>query len=136
MTLSNVLRSLTLGALVVTGGLVLTLGPATAAQLVLVSIVCTLGIGGFFWVALAFGAGWLLLTLWEALRGHHAPVHPDVDPQAEALTQYVRRAIQAGANPDQLLRRLQRQGWTEADITQALDRVEGHPDAPNAPEAL
>lgn len=76
-----------------------------------------------------------MITLWEAIRGDHAPAHPEATPQSEALTTYVSRALQAGANDDQLQRRLQRQGWTEDEITQAIHRAQGNPDSPNAPGA-
>ncbi|MFH7241934.1 MAG: hypothetical protein ACHWZW_03690 [Spirulina sp.] len=135
MPFSKIAFSTILGGLMVAGGLVLTLGPSSAGQLFFYSILCTLGIGGIFWMALAFGVGLLIITLWEAIRGDHAPAHPESDPQAEALTTYVGRALQAGANDDQLQRRLQRQGWTESEITQAIARVQGNPDAPNAPGA-
>jgi hypothetical protein len=132
MTFSKIVLSTLLGGLVVAGGLVITLGPSSAGSLLFFSILCTLGIGAVFWVALAFGIGWMILTLWAAIRGDHASAQAESSPQADALTTYVRRALQAGANDDQLQRRLQRQGWTEDDITQAIQRVQGHPDAPPA----
>lgn len=130
MSFSKIALSTVLGGLFLAAGLVLAIGPSAAGQLVLWSIVCTLGIGGVFWAGLAFGLGLLLVTLWEAFRGHHTPDHPEANPQVEALTAYVRRALQAGANDDQLLRRLQRQGWTAEEITQAIQRSQGNPDAP------
>jgi hypothetical protein len=135
MPFSKIALSTMLGGLIIAGGLVITLGPNSAGSLFFFSIVCTLGIGGVFWVALAFGTGWLIITLWEAIRGDHTPAHPESTPQSEALTTYVRKALQAGANDDQLLRRLQRQGWTEDEIVQAIQRVQSSPDAPNAPGA-
>ena len=132
MPFSKIALSTVLGGLVMAGGLVITLGPNAAGTLFFFSIICTLGIGGVFWAGLAFGVGLLIITLWEATRGDHAPRDPESDPQAEALTTYVSRALQAGANDDQLLRRLQRQGWTEDEITQAIHRVQGHPNAPGA----
>ena len=135
MPFSRIALSTVLGGLVVASGLMIALGPMVAGQLVVVSIICTLGIGAAFWVALAFGVGLLMLTLWEAIRGDHAPANPETNPQTEALTTYVSRALQAGANDDQLLRRLQRQGWTAEEITQAIAQVQGNPDAPNAPGA-
>ncbi|QQE64004.1 hypothetical protein GFS31_06760 [Leptolyngbya sp. BL0902] len=110
----------------------MTLGPSTAGILFLYSIICTLGIGAVFWAALAFIVGWLMTTLVAAVRGEHAPTQPTSSPQSDALTAYVRRALQAGANDDQLLRRLERQGWTEDEIIQAIQRVQEIPDAPNA----
>lgn len=135
MTFAKIALSTVIGGLVMMGGLVILLGPNTAGTLFFFSIVCTLGIASVFWVALAFGTGWLIITLWEAIRGHHAPTHPESNPQAEALTAYVNRALQSGANNDQLQRRLQRQGWTEDEIAQAIQRVQGNPDTPNAPGA-
>lgn len=121
-----------IGGLIIAIALSLAIGPIFAGQLFVMSIICTLGIGGVFWIALAFVTGWLILTIWAAIRGEHAPDHPASTPQAEALTTYVRKALQAGANDDQLLRRLQRQGWTEDEIVQAIQRVESNPDTPNA----
>jgi hypothetical protein len=130
MTFSKIALSTVLGGLVIAGGLVISLGPSGAGALLFFSIICTLGIGGVFWAALAFGVGWLIIMLWEAIRGDHAPADPEATPQAEALTTYVSRALQAGANDDQLQRRLQRQGWTEDEIAQAIHRVQGNPNTP------
>ncbi|MEB3290118.1 MAG: hypothetical protein VKI82_09385 [Leptolyngbya sp.] len=131
MTFAKFAFSTVLGALIMTGLLTVSLGVNNTVTLLFFSIVCTLGIGAVFWLALAFGLGWLILTLWAAMRGDHAPTHPESSPQADALTTYVRRALQAGANDDQLQRRLQRQGWTEDDIDQAIQRVQSPPEAPS-----
>lgn len=132
MPFSKIATRTVLGGLVIAAGLMITLGPDIAWQLVFFSIVCTLGIGAVFWVALAFGVGLLILTLWDAIRGNHAPANPQMTPRATALTTYVSQALQAGANYDQLLRRLQRQGWTEDEIAQAIARAQSNPDGSSA----
>lgn len=132
MTFPKIAVNTLIGSLVTAVGLAITLGPATAGILFAYSIICTLGIGAVFWIALAFGVGWLITTLWAAIRGDHAPSHPESTPQSDALTTYVRRALESGANDDQLLRRLERQGWTEDEIAQAIQRVQNSPDASNA----
>jgi hypothetical protein len=136
MPFSKIVLNTVLGSFVVVGGLVILLGPSAAGTLFFFSVVCTLGIGGVFWVALAFGMGWIMTTLWQAIRGHHAPTQPESSPQMDALTTYVSRALQAGANDDQLQRRLQRQGWAEEEIAQAIQRVQDNPDMPHAPGAV
>jgi hypothetical protein len=135
MTFSKIALNTILGGLIVAGVLALSIGPIFAWQLFVMSIICTLGIGGVFWGMLSFGVGLLITTIWGAIRGDHAPTHPSSDPQTTALTTYVSKALQAGANDDQLLRRLQRQGWTEDEIIQAIQQVQRNPDAPNAPGA-
>lgn len=132
MPFSKIALNTLLGSLVIAGGLVIALGPNAAGSLFFFSIVCTLGIGAIFWLALAFGTGWLIITLWQAIRGDHAPTHPESSPQMDALTAYISKALEAGANDDQLQRRLQRQGWTEDEIAQAIQRIQNNPDAPNA----
>ncbi|MEY3299366.1 MAG: hypothetical protein RLZZ597_2626 [Cyanobacteriota bacterium] len=135
MTFSRITLNTMLGGLIIAAVLALSIGPIFAGQLFVMSIICTLGIGGVFWGMLAFGVGLLITTVWEAIRGDHAPSHPSSDPQAEALTTYVSKALQAGANNDQLLHRLQRQGWTEDEIIQAIQHVQSDPEAPDAPGA-
>ena len=136
MTFAKFAMSTVLGALILAVGLTLSLGVNNAVTLLFFSVICTLGIGAVFWLALAFGLGWLILTLWAAIRGDHAPTHPESSPQADALTTYIRRALESGANDAQLHRRLQRQGWTEDEIDQAIQRVQSPPEAPSAPGAV
>jgi hypothetical protein len=137
MTLKKFFLSSLLGGLVLGGGLMAVLGPSQTGTLLFFSIICTLGIGLAFWLGIAFALGLLILTLWDAARGHHAPSLPHANGQSEALTTYISRSLQAGANHDQLSRRLLRQGWTADDIDQAFQQVQGQlpPDlsGPGAP---
>lgn len=135
MSASKALLSTAIGALILAILLIAFLGLDNARTLFALSIACTLGIGGVFWAVVAFGLGLTIITLIEAVRGDHAPRDTEADPQAKALTTYVNRALQAGANDDQLLRRLQRQGWTEEEVIQAIAQAQGNPDRPNAPGA-
>ena len=123
--MSHPLKSIGVGSIVLAAGLILMLGVEPAWQLLLISVVCTAGIGLVFWVGIAFLLGALTLSIVNRLLGNSPPTGiPRPDGKTEALMSYMSRSMQAGANLGQLSRRLSRQGWTQEDIDQAYQRLQ------------
>jgi hypothetical protein len=105
-------------------------GVENAFGLMLISIICTAGIGLVFWIPVWWIAGWLTL---DVLVATIKKVSGDSDDQATpvparrerpstaylALTAYIHKAIASGMDVDEMRRRLQQNGWQTADIESA-----------------
>ena len=116
---------------------ILTGDPGTAVVILVVSVVCTLGIGGVLWVGLAILIGAILQVLFPFL----SPT-PDQGPSAhhrdaqlasasdtpgssetlvpEPLVHYAIHKLRLGLGEDVVRRNLKRNGWSEAQIAAVL----------------
>ncbi|QPN59864.1 hypothetical protein H8F24_18340 [Synechococcus sp. CBW1002] len=121
-SLQAVLWLLLLGLPVLLIGLVVMTGSVgNAAALLFVSVVCTAGIGGVFWLALALLIGWMLnLILPGPLRRPLTLPATGSDPMVTRLTTYAGRAQQQGMAPERIRRDLARGGWSSVQIEAAL----------------
>lgn len=141
-------RSLVIGVLPLLALLVLFGGDA-ALLLIIVSTICTFGIGGFFWVGLAMLLGAVLQLLVPALRARPpagvgaAAVHPGLDPPLSGgktsvsqllvnnagakfhhlLVNYACGKLRQGASEEGLRRDLLWTGWTEIEVTAVLEEA-------------
>ena len=106
---------------------ILTGGVQDAIGMLLISIVCTAGIGLVFWIPVWWFVGMLALdVVVKAATGK-----PDQKPtpvpnptelssrDSGALKAYVAKAITSGMDADEMTRRLQQNGWQKADIESA-----------------
>ncbi|MCT0225305.1 hypothetical protein [Synechococcus sp. CS-1328] len=121
-SLQAVLWLLLLGMPVLLIGLVVMTGSlGNAAGLLFVSVVCTAGIGGVFWLGLALLIGWMLnLILPSPLRRPLTLPTTGSDPVVTRLTTYVGRARQQGMAPERIRQDLARGGWSPVQIEAAL----------------
>jgi len=120
-----VMRDAALGLPVLVLVLVLVMkSPADALMLLVVSMVCTLGIGGLLWLALSVLIGWSLRLLWQAFRGARRPPGPSAGSAGGGVplvvSRYVEGRLGQGADPDRLRRDLLRQGWSPSQVAAAL----------------
>lgn len=148
-------RSLVIGVLPLLALLVLFGGDA-ALQLIIVSTICTFGIGGFFWVGVAMLFGAVLQLLVPALRARPpaeaAPAarHPGLDPLLPGgktsvsqllvnnagakfhrlLVNYACAKLRQGASEEGLRRDLLWTGWTEIEVTAVLEEARALVTAP------
>jgi hypothetical protein len=124
--------------LVAVGLALLTGSIGTAAQILVFSVICTLGIGALFWLGLAVVLG--LATLYAAdqiarLRGRPAglglfPPHgasPGAAPAVaqppqglEALRRYAGRRLAQGGDRERIRHELLRAGWSVPQVEAAL----------------
>jgi hypothetical protein len=123
------------------------------ARLLVVSVVCTLGIGAFFWFGLAMLMGFVLQVLVPPLRGAPPVVSgagsrsvetllkgtsrsagpvlgPAQRPAASAWSQdplgsFIRARRMAGEGEQALRRDLRRAGWSEEQVAAALEQAGG-----------
>jgi hypothetical protein len=95
-----------------------------ASQLLLFSVVCTLGIGGLFWLGLAFGVGFLTLHLVRLLagdgKGAAAGSAERRQRESDAVAQYVLRRLQQGGDLALIRRDLKQAGWNASQIDAAV----------------
>lgn len=126
------------GLLLVSAGLVLLTGSATNAfGLFFLSVVCTAGIGAFFWVGLANVVG--MATLYvvdQLLRWRWRPQGTGLFSPASnvrvlrerqrVLEHYLARRLVQGNDPARVRRDLLEAGWGEAQVEEAFFTVRGH----------
>ena len=120
---------------------------SNALSLLLISVVCTAGIGLVIWVPLCLFAGWIALTVAKqitstartsnrdgAARNAAERTEASIRQQAIARTvlqgstpqerialdEYIRRAVRLGHTYDRILTTLRQQGWSETEISQAF----------------
>jgi hypothetical protein len=103
---------------------------SNASSLLLLSVVCTAGIGGLFWLGMAFllGAAVFLLVAGVArMAGWPVPAWLKAGPRTtgggatvEALGHYADAQLRLGRSSDAIGRDLRRQGWREDEVARAL----------------
>lgn len=109
------------GMPVVLVGLVLLTGSLeAAANLILLSTLCTLGIGGLFWIGIAALVGAGLLAVVAALRHQPITLGGRAAAEQQLITAYVQSRRQAGGDEQRIRSDLQRAGWRPAEIETAL----------------
>ncbi len=109
-------------------------GVDSAVSILVISTVCTLGAGMFFWVPLAWGVGWLILFPVEKAgwfrRDRNEPTSPNLSPpntpslttsERRAMYKYVRQAIACGFSDEKITERLRNQGWKSEEISLAFE---------------
>lgn len=109
-------------------------GVQNALFLLLVSIVCTAGIGLVLWIPVWWFVGAFTLYVWfKSFRGKPALKLEPVPNATElrkvehlALKAYVDKAMANGMSPDEMTRRLQDNGWQKADIERAYQSFVSH----------
>jgi hypothetical protein len=131
------LRDAAIGLPVLVLGLMLLMrSPADALVLLAVSVVCTLGIGGLLWLALAVLIGWSLRLLWTALRGGRRPPGQAAGPGGggapAVVSRYVEGRLSQGVDPERLRRDLLHQGWSSSQVAAALPPLAEHGAGPVA----
>jgi len=98
------------------------------------SIVCTAGIGLVVWLPVWWIVGWATLALlaWGRSTLGDKPIGelPSVSSQEDlsfledqALTAYIRQAMAAGMDADEMTRRMLQNGWQKAEIKVASQSV-------------
>ena len=101
--------------------------------LLLVSIVCTAGIGLVFWIPVWGLVGGLTLAIIsgfsnkveekpDARHGSGFPLRNKDIRHDLALTAYIRQAMDIGMDADEITRRLQLSGWGTGEIQSAHQR--------------
>jgi hypothetical protein len=109
-------------------------GIEEAFLILLVSIVCTAGIGLVVWIPLWWAVGWLVLTLFSKIRGPGGtPASSDraataaiATPASSAelsLVQFLKQAEVRGVDRDKIDRALMNAGWSEEEILQARSKI-------------
>jgi len=97
---------------------------AAALQMLLVSTICTLGIGGFFWVGAAMLFGAVLPLLVPRLRAKPVPAFAAAAGPEQAmfnlLVNYASAKLGQGASGDGVRRDLRRNGWSEPQAEAAV----------------
>jgi hypothetical protein len=116
--------------LVVLGLSLLTGSLEAAAQLLFFSVICTLGIGGLFWLGLAFGVGFLTLHLVGLLlpgvgKGAATGSADRRQRESETVALYVSRRLQQGGDLTLIRRDLRQAGWDTSQIDAAVAAASG-----------
>lgn len=107
------------------------------ATMLLISVVCTAGIGAVFWFGIALLLGILLQLLVPPLRGKPYPPHGGGDgltttdllrPSGplDSLTGYILRREAEGAGEATVRTDLRRAGWDADQVSAALQRARQH----------
>lgn len=107
----------------------------TMATMLLLSLICTLGIAGFFWFGAALLLGGLIQLLLPFLRGQ-PPVRHGGDPRsisdllrpqgaADSLVRYIQRREAEGVGEATVRTDLRRAGWNADQVAAALERARG-----------
>ena len=125
--MSGFFARLGLGLLISVLSLSLVGGVQNAFGLLLVSIVCTAGVGLVFWIPLwwligAFTLDVLLRSVTGIPNWQSEPVpNPTALSQRDylALKAYVGKAMASGMDSDEMTRHLQQNGWHKSDIESA-----------------
>lgn len=106
----------------------------TMAGILLISVVCTAGIGGFVWFAAALLLGVLLQLLLPFLRGR-PPLRRDSGDgltssdlllprgAADSLVRYILRREAEGARESSVRSDLRRAGWGDDQVEAAVERA-------------
>ena len=106
--------------LVLLGLVVLSGSLQDALNLILFSTLCTLGIGGLFWLGLAALIGTALLAVVAALRQQPITFAGRAAAQQQLLAGYVQTRRRSGADEQRIRSDLQRAGWRAAEIENAF----------------
>jgi len=132
------MRSLLIGVMPMIAVLALLCGSfGDALQIIIISTVCTLGIGGFFWAGVAMLFGALLQVLVPSLRvkpgvGAAPGAAPSrLEPPgaggekvvANLLVNYASAKLRQGASEEGVRRDLLWSGWSEVQATAALEEA-------------
>lgn len=110
---------------------------ANGATFMLLSIVCTAGIGLVFWIPIWWVVGEATLAVLNRFfrkveyktLGPDPPVAVPTNPTNTesrinlALTAYIRKATATGVDRDEMRRRLQLNGWNRREIESAIERA-------------
>jgi hypothetical protein len=111
-----------------------------AVNMIVISTVCTGGIGGLFWVGLSMLVGTVLQLLVPALQRRTASADaaatrlPGTDPPglgredvvADLLVSYASAKLGQGASEEGIRRDLLWSGWSEPQATAALEQARAH----------
>ncbi|MDJ0705039.1 MAG: hypothetical protein QNJ46_17290 [Leptolyngbyaceae cyanobacterium MO_188.B28] len=115
-----------IGLLIMTGSL------GDTISLLLISIICTVGIGLAFWLLIAWIIGWFILMLFLPYSRLSSSTEPDNSASENkweggqtALRGYIQRSMAARATETQITSRLINEGWSETEIQQAYQSVRG-----------
>lgn len=136
-SLPPLLRDVLVGVLLLLMQLALMLGSLQSAlELLAVSTVCTLGIGGVFWLAMAYVLGAVsCYVLFHLIRPLGWPQIQALRPSFgsgssnSGLRGYVERRRRAGGDDDHIRADLLRGGWSPSEVEAALAAA-GPGDAP------
>ncbi len=98
-------------------------GVQDGLALLLISIVCTAGIGLVAWIPLWWAVGWVTLKfLGRSTSERHAGEADNHWPPThhQALLAYIRKARAIGMDQEEMMRHLESNGWERAEIQRAL----------------
>ena len=100
-------------------------GVENAFGLLVISIVCTAGIGLVFWIPVWWLVGMLTLDVVVRLASGKPAPQPKPNPTKlaardyGALQAFIAKAIAMGMDADEITQLLQKNGWPKADIESA-----------------
>jgi hypothetical protein len=109
-------------------------GVQNAFGLMLVSIVCTAGIGLVFWIPVWWLVGVITIdVLFKNVKGKSDQKQESVPNPTElpkldylALTAYIGKATASGMDLDEITRRLRFNGWQKTDIETVYQKFISH----------
>ncbi len=97
-----------------------------ASAVILISIVCTAGVGLVFWIPLAYGIGKLLMRLVNIKR-EVVEVAPSaesyISDKTRVLINYIKEAQEIKFNDEEITNNLLKAGWPRALVEDAFKRV-------------
>jgi len=117
----------TLTGLVIIVLLLLLFFGSGAIGILLISIVCTAGLGLAIWIPAGFAVGSLVFSIAHLFsKNLNQENQPKLNRDELALVNYIKTAKKSGLNTNEISSRLKEKGWTEEKISTALkneDRV-------------
>ena len=110
-------------------------GPSGALTMLMLSIVCTAGVGLAAWIPLSYAAGAIFFRILRATPSYKNRYEIATQPQVKALiassndqhalTDYIRKVRAVGQNDAQASAALKAAGWREETISDALKVLNG-----------
>lgn len=107
--------------------LVAMLGVEGAGQLILLSIICTVGVGLIFWLGISYAVGWTVMLMLKLMHvipnngGVNTPrIVVDSDPDVNSISNYIRDARKYGFNDPDIRTKLLDVGWNNEKIVKAF----------------
>jgi hypothetical protein len=98
-----------------------------AITILLISIVCTAGVGLAIWIPAGYLVGSLVFSAARLFsKNLNQEDQPKLNRDDAALTNYIKTAKKSGLNTNEISSRLKEKGWTEEKISAAFkneDRV-------------
>ena len=105
--------------------------------LMLMSIICTAGIGLVVWIPLWWFVGWIMLLVFQALTsgfpGQDGGKQVPYKSNDQVLSQYIRTAMENGMDMNGVMSRLQRNGWTREEVESAYQGLISSASVPHEP---